>query len=48
MAINKKLIHFNTLEKFKENLKLNEDGTVADDSNILGTSIVFIKDAKLI
>lgn len=48
MAINKKLIHFNTLEKFKENLKLNEDGTIADDSNILGTSIVFIKDAKLI
>lgn len=48
MAINKKLIHFNTLEKFKENLKLNEDGTIASDSNILGTSIVFIKDAKLI
>lgn len=48
MAINKKLIHFNTLEKFKENLKLNSDGSIASDSNILGTSIVFIKDAKLI
>ena len=39
MAINKKLIHFNTLSNFQSKL---------EDSQILDTSIVFIKDAKLI
>ena len=39
MAINKKLIHFNTLSNFQTKL---------DGREILDTSIVFIKDAKLI
>ena len=37
MAINKKLIHFNTKAEFEKRLSNNE---------ILDTSIVFIKDAK--
>lgn len=39
MAIEKKLVHFRTLAKFEEKLAANE---------ILDTSIVFIKDQKLI
>lgn len=39
MAINKKLIHFQKLATFKEQLAAN---------NILDTSIVFIKDAQQI
>lgn len=39
MAINKKLIHFQTLDNFKAQLSAG---------NILDTSICFIKDAKLI
>lgn len=39
MAIEKKLVHFRTLAKFEEKLAANE---------ILDTSIVFIKDRKLI
>ena len=37
MAINKKLIHFNSKEVFEEKLANNE---------ILDTSIVFVKDSK--
>ena len=39
MAINKKLIHFKTKQKFNEELA---------NGNILDTSIVFIKDTKQI